>query len=407
MITNFLIPDHQADAFNPPKPLKSNARIVEFLFNGLTSWDGQHFLHVAEHGYLYEHSAAFFPLWPLIIRTLKTYALDRVFPFSGYFCYVASGVLANFVLFNISCIYLVELTLIIFNSNRQVALLTLIFYCLNPANIFFSAVYSECVYATVTFAALYYLYTKRWCLSLSLFFLSGLARSNGSLNSGFVAYLVLRGFFDSSWCQLKKNSKPNYRFLKFLIDILNTLIANSAQTLILFLKLTSTLTFLFAPFAAYQYYIYLRFCKKTYDTATAIPSELVQFAHENQYRLFNESSHSEWCHFRLPLSYSYIQTEYWKVGIFKYWRLKQIPNFLLASPIIYLSVASLRTYLSSMSDRNHLFNLFGLTEKRHGHSRFEKNWTLFPFALHLIVLLVSSLFFMNVQVKKNIELSIF
>ena len=45
---------------------------------------------------------------------------------------------------------------------------------------------------------------------------------------------------------------------------------------------------------------------------------------------------SEWCNDQIPLPYSYVQDHYWKVGLFRYFELKQVPNFILATPILYL-----------------------------------------------------------------------
>ena len=42
----------------------------DFVFNAFARWDSTWFLGIAEHGYTFEQSASFFPLYPLLMRAL-------------------------------------------------------------------------------------------------------------------------------------------------------------------------------------------------------------------------------------------------------------------------------------------------------------------------------------------------
>lgn len=46
-----------------------------------------------------------------------------------------------------------------------------------------------------------------------------------------------------------------------------------------------------------------------------------------------------WCGNRLPSIYSFVQSEYWNVGLFRYWTIAQVPNFVLAFPVLALLVS--------------------------------------------------------------------
>lgn len=70
---NALIPDHDAGVFRWTVAPGNNATsktdaVVSFFADGLTRWDGQYFLHVANNGYSYENTLAFFPLYPACAR---------------------------------------------------------------------------------------------------------------------------------------------------------------------------------------------------------------------------------------------------------------------------------------------------------------------------------------------------
>ncbi|KAL1810251.1 hypothetical protein ACET3Z_027241 [Daucus carota] len=51
-----------------------------------------------------------------------------------------------------------------------------------------------------------------------------------------------------------------------------------------------------------------------------------------------------WCKARVPMVYNFIQSYYWGVGFLKYFKIKQLPNFLLAFPILSLAASSIIYY---------------------------------------------------------------
>lgn len=75
----------------------------------------------------------------------------------------------------------------------------------------------------------------------------------------------------------------------------------------------------FTPFAWHQRNAYISFC-----------SDL-------------EDSRRPWCTERPPLVYTFVQSEYWNVGFLRYWTPQQLPNIILAVPVLLLLLhASIR-----------------------------------------------------------------
>lgn len=277
-----MIPNHEADAFVPPKINISQSSIEYRLINGLENWDGKHFLHISQHGYIYEHSAAFFPLFPFFLRLVH----GLVSIFVPDVSYILCAVLVNLILFNIASIYLFKLTMILFGGNKLISMLSCLFFSINPASVFFTAAYSESLFTTLTLASLYYLFSSCYFLCFILLYLSCLTRSNGLLNCGFLLYFFLRAFVEETISAKKSVSLG--QLLSYFID------KNYRKCLILLLirSFLSIFTVFFA-FFCFQYYIYLKFC--THDlNDTSINQELVEYAQQNNYVMQNSDLKPIW-----------------------------------------------------------------------------------------------------------------
>lgn len=62
------------------------------------------------------------------------------------------------------------------------------------------------------------------------------------------------------------------------------------------------------------------------------------------------SADRPWCSSAIPnvsAMYMFIQKEYWNVGLFRYYEWKQLPNFVLAAPMLLLSGHGLATHFWS------------------------------------------------------------
>ncbi|KAI5106371.1 GPI mannosyltransferase 2 [Silurus meridionalis] len=382
-VLNALIPDHQADAFSPPRaeePLILD-HAVEMLFSGLGRWDAEHFLFIAEHGYLYEHNFAFFPLFPLVLRSVATlllWPLSPVLTLHGRLLVMVA--IANSTLFVTSALALYGLSRLVL-QDRKLALISSLIYCLTPANVFMVAGYSESLFALLTFGGLCLLergFTIGACLLLGL---ATAARANGLVNAGFLLYLPLQRSLNQVF-----NKGSAFRY---------------SQAALRFL-LTSPIyvTVIVVPFCLFQFYGYYTFCAPSL-TKEQISPALLNLAREKGYRVPDAATPTpSWCIKPVPVLYSYIQDVYWDVGFLRYFQLKQIPNFLLAFPVAALGALASYLYIRA----NPRFCLcLGMgemgKEKREGKPPTGLYCPkVFVYIVHCSVLLTFGIFCMHVQV---------
>jgi len=379
-----VIPDHVADAFSPPRsetPLLLDP-VIEALFGGLSHWDAEHFIFIAERGYLYEHNFAFFPLFPLILRLLAATAL---WPMCGFLTMHGRLVLAvaigNSILFVTSAVALYKLSRLVV-QNRKLALVAVLMYCLTPANVFMVAGYSETLFAALTFSGLWLL-EKRFTIGacLLLGFATG-ARANGLVNAGFLLYLSLQWGLARTRAFSKGEGCVRYRH--YVWELIRFVLIGAFYAALVAL-----------PFCLFQFYGYQTFC---HPTATEVPPVLLNLARDKGYRVADADSPTpRWCQWRIPLLYSYIQDAYWDVGFLRYFQWKQIPNFILALPVAILGSIASCMYIWT----NPVFCMFlglghrGKDRKLHGFC----NPKVFVYIVHSSVLLLFGIFFMHVQVR--------
>ncbi|XP_061354747.1 uncharacterized protein LOC133299309 [Gastrolobium bilobum] len=276
------------------------SRIASAIENGIV-WDSVYFVRSAQCGYEYEQSYAFLPFLPFSIsfftRTLfapfVTIIGHRpVLAFSAY-------VINNFA-FVLAALYFYKLSITIL-KDPLISLRATILFCFNPASIFYSSIYSESLYALLSFGGLYYFVTGGNNLAVIFLALSGVARSNGVLNAGYICFQTMHRAYDAMF-------QKKHVTLALQIVIVGAL--RSAC--------------IFAPFVAFQAYGYYNMCVGRF------PDEI-----------------RPWCKARIPLLYNYIQSHYWGVGFLRYFQLKQLPNFLLASPILSLALCAVVHYAKS------------------------------------------------------------
>lgn len=104
-----------------------------------------------------------------------------------------------------------------------------------------------------------------------------------------------------------------------------------------------------------------------------------------------------WCTSPLPNLYGHVQDAYWGVGWLRYWTLQQLPNFLLAAPVL---LASLTLTLAWLKTHPAALRTLGLlpTLPSSPPLPFLDRAELLPWVLHWLALTLLALFVMHVQV---------
>ncbi|XP_057259556.1 GPI mannosyltransferase 2 [Pezoporus wallicus] len=384
---NLLIPDHAADAFSPPRLAQPGLWdvLVEQLLGGLSRWDAEHFLFIAERGYLYEHNCAFFPLYPLSLRAVAEGAL---WPLQWLLCVrsrlLLSAVLLNSLFSALAAAGLYQLGCLVLQC-RRVAFLAAILFSVSPANVFMAAAYSESMFAFLAFSAMWQLEKGQSWLSGLLFSLAAGVRANGLVNAGFFLYSCSKGF--ALQLQVGSGSVRKLPLLwKQLLSVVSSVVLMCAG--------------IFLPFALFQYYAYVRFCHPGTSLEQTVPKPLVQLAVDKGYSLAAPNGvKPPWCSQQVPVAYSYIQDTYWNVGFLRYFELRQIPNFLLALPVTLLGSWAACTYISA--NPRHCLTLGLERRKSEEEDKPRAGFccpAVFVYVVHATVLLAFGFFCMHVQV---------
>ncbi|EIN11410.1 mannosyltransferase [Punctularia strigosozonata HHB-11173 SS5] len=271
----------------------------------LLRWDAFHFSHIALHGYVFEYEWAFFPGIAFVMRYAGI-LLRRAKAYFGHASVLSledvlqGGALAALLCDFLAPLTLYDLTVEHFHS-RDVALVTALTSLLpgSPAALR-HAPYTEPFFAYLSYKGMVSCTRKRYAAASCYFAAASAFRSNGILLSGFIVWDILLA--------------PILSGTKRMPDILSILkaVILAAPPLV--------------PSIIHQYIAYRLFCSPN-PNLTSIFAHLPPTVH------FTPAS---WCNNMPPSIYTYAQSTYWNVGLFRYWTTAQIPNFLIAAPVLAL-----------------------------------------------------------------------
>jgi len=364
-------------------PLNSSSnnippRFWNFLLAPLTKWDAARFLNLAVNLTLRdpsryisssdtnpwensEQAHAFFPAFPSILQQFSLF-LYRILPtqlvpptFESLV--VFSGLIFNNILcLTVATLALYHLTVLVVATNETgaleggqqqqqqqqqhrrhfVAIVTcLVFGIWNPALVFFATNYSESFFATTTFLGHLCMKLSKhrgsitlWFIGIGCWMVGSYTRSNGSLHclwllqDGLTHVILLLRHQNSVRQQGGKST-----------TLTSTTTTNhpkkSSANLSYFLQATAIgsqsimgAVLVSLPVRYHDLKGWDRHC-----VGAPVRPSWCGYGNENP-SVLNYSSFS---------LYRYVQDKHWNVGFFRYYEWKQVPNFLLAAPILILS----------------------------------------------------------------------
>ena len=201
----------------PPHVYPSTPVDVHALLTSWNRWDAIHYTEIAQYGYRNYIDAAFFPLFPLLIR-----AIAFLFGNHGY---IAIGMLisnlallgALFVLYQLAADALGD----------QVGRRTLLYLTIFPTAFFFFAAYNESLFLLLTAGAFLTMRRQRWWIAGILGFLAALTRSAGILlviPYLYELWISRESFFSSTQSSARKLLNISLKLLPVLLIPLGTLL---------------------------------------------------------------------------------------------------------------------------------------------------------------------------------------
>ncbi|KAL7549576.1 hypothetical protein ACHAWF_012843 [Thalassiosira exigua] len=354
-----------------------------------------------------EQAHAFLPLWPLSIRFMTGQLLraipHSILPPTYEATTVLSAILINTFAFLMAALSLHDLTIYVLklellekepqeiegdvdkrskltrNDVHRLARTSAQLFSINPAGVFFTAAYSESIFAMLTFTGHAIAARGRYYLCYlqkSQIEVSGPQRQ---LEHGMMHWLVAQLYSLAStmmWMSASyTRSNGTFSSLWWLLvgvsKCCSCFVINGQAT-----KRKGAASLLAGCITALLFHCLLALL-------VAYP---VYFHDQRGYNIHCSTSPSSnspmWCDndgiSRFSL-YARVQREHWNVGLLRYYEVKQIPNFILALPILLLSFASAASWIMNSWVR-HVGGLCGPKGDESNICAIAKN--AFPWAFH-------------------------
>ncbi|VEU36283.1 unnamed protein product [Pseudo-nitzschia multistriata] len=345
-------------------------RYWEFLLTPFTKWDAARFLHLATNPsmrdpprYLLsppspsenpwessEQAHAFLPMFPSILQHFSLFLYhilpEQILPPTFESLVVLSGILFNnFFCLTVATLGLYHLTFLVISRNKTLnsgggqreqqyhdkgrhfvaSVVCLVFGIWNPALVFFATNYSETFFATTSILGHLCIKLSKnqgniamWFIGIGCWMVGSYTRSNGSLQS---LWLLQDGLSHIILLFRHRNSVCHKGGTNVATNPRTTNLSYLFRAIVIGIQSTMGAVLVTLPVRYHDLKGWDRHC-----VGAAVRPSWCSYGNENPSVLSSSFS-----------LYRYIQDKHWNVGFFRYYEWKQIPNFLLAAPIITLS----------------------------------------------------------------------
>jgi phosphatidylinositol glycan class V len=391
------------------------------IFESLCRWDGVYFIRLAQTNLIYEYEQfhAFFPFLPKIIHflthsitaPLNTEIIAAAIPRSHY---IIVGVLFINITFIATAYVFYHLTLALYNNERKAYYSTVLF-CLSPASIFFSAIYTESPFALFSFTFMLCHVRLQECINVKQIVpwwllctmcgvLATFTRSNGIVLAAYPLHsIVARIYYELTKQKGKRkkrkrnatNGKMKMKLKKINVAVVTLMMTTTA--------ILTVLPLVYVDHMGRSIYCKEAAKKEGLEDGMAVNVEDTVVDGVGGADLFRVER--PWCGSKGGSLYTFVQKEYWNQGLFNYWTLAQIPNFILAAPILLTCFLLFYSYVFDKKINLQLLGLFTEEEEDGVGGVGGVHVKGIPFVFHCFALSVLCLVFMHVQVSTRFILA--
>ncbi|KAL7485641.1 hypothetical protein ACHAW6_011239 [Cyclotella cf. meneghiniana] len=346
--------------------------------------------------YSSEQSHAFMPLFPLCIRyvakALMILLPQKILPLSFEGTAALSAMIINILAFLIAAVALYDLTLYLmkveifvtegthkivpisngenykanestddYQVHQSICNTVATLFCINPAGVFFTAAYSESMFAMFIFSgyaiaargqyfrckALHsnqheslnryqFVWAKFYPIPTNvLWCLASYTRFNGMLASSIwwlllgLGKICFRVNNRSIFRETSSNRKVVTRFAIVSFDCMFDLLYHG------FLGFVVASPVMYHDWRGYSFH-----CTQASSVDTRYVPQWCNYVNNHFFPLKGSSL------------YAYVQQKHWNVGFFRYYEIKQIPNFILALPVLVLSTCAVVRWIQDSLRRH-------------------------------------------------------
>ncbi|KAF2628703.1 glycosyltransferase family 76 protein [Macroventuria anomochaeta] len=292
--------------------LESSSRFEHFVLT-IFRWDALYFVKAAERGLVFEQEWAFSPAFSKLLSVTARFISGNAESSIRY--YIIAGIVISTTCHLLSVLVLYRLLTLLTGAGRQqsrIPFVASVLHILTPASLFLLAPYTESLFSLLNLAGM-------------LCYAESRATANSSpVSVQEVVYKLSSGLFFAVATTIRSNGLLSglvllYDVVRYLPQLLS--MRSSVHDLCRVFVTCVSGTLIAIGFVGPQYLAYLEFCSTS------------------------DSTIRPWCENSIPSIYSWVQSHYWNVGLFRYWTLSNLPLFLLAIPMLWLLVYSSVTIL--------------------------------------------------------------